>query len=334
MSKKKKPKQPVRVTKGPTPFEVRVRIVREVLKGSSKPDVALVFGVSLAAVQKYVKLYRDGGVDALHPKLTRKAPEAVPSPKKKAREEAVVAARTEHPEWGTRRIRDVLARFEGLGVSETEVRRILHEAGLIRAQAPARGPREERPRRFERAEPNQLWQSDIFTFLLRRYQRVYLAAFLDDHSRYLVSHALAHHQKAELVLEAFERGVADYGTPRELLTDQGRQYTAWRGETAFEQVLRQHGIRHVKSRPQHPQTLGKIERFWKTLWDEFLSRTVFADFADLDRRLGLFVKHYNFQRPHQALSGLVPADRFFRAAPQVLGLASNEGYGAFSAHAR
>jgi hypothetical protein len=102
-----------------------------------------------------------------------------------------------------------------------------------------------------------------------------------------------------------------------VLTDQGRQYTAWRGETSFEEELRRHGIRHVKARPHHPQTLGKIERFWKTLWEEFLARTVFADFADCERRVGLFVQHYNFQRPHQAVQGLVPADRFFRAAPQV-----------------
>ena len=140
---------------------------------------------------------------------------------------------------------------------------------------------------------------------------------MDDHSRFLVSHALAHHQKSSLVMEALERGIAAFGPPREVLTDNGRQYTAWRGTTVFEETLRREGIHHIKSRPQHPQTLGKVERFWKTLWDEFLSRTVFADFDDCARRLKLFVDAYNFQRPHQALGGLTPADRFFRAAPQV-----------------
>lgn len=304
-----------RRTKGPVPYEMRVRIVREVLRGSGQVDVAVAFGISHAAVQKYVGLYRRGGMDALKPRWEAKR-EAAPAKRDGARRRAVVEARTEHPEWGTRRIRDILARFEGLGVSETVVRRILHEEGLIDERTPAPA-RSHSPRRFERAAPNQLWQSDIFTFLLRKHERLYVAAFMDDHSRYLVAYALAHHQKSSLVLEAFERGVASYGAPEEVLTDQGRQYTAWRGQTAFEETLRQHGIRHVKSRPQHPETLGKIERFWKTLWQELLSRTVFADFADCDRRLGLYVQHYNFQRPHQALSGLVPADRFFRAAPQV-----------------
>ena len=119
------------------------------------------------------------------------------------------------------------------------------------------------------------------------------------------------------MLEALARGIAEYGAPREVLTDQGRQYVAWRGHTDFEDELQRQGIRHIKSRPHHPQTLGKIERFWKTLWEEFLSRTVFADFEDCQRRIALFVQAYNFRRPHQGIGGAVPADRFFRAAPQV-----------------
>ena len=71
-------------------------------------------------------------------------------------------------------------------------------------------------------------------------------------------------------MEALSRGIAEHGVPREVLTDQGRQYTAWRGHTDFEAELKRQGIQHIKSRPHHPQTLGKIERFWKTLWDELL----------------------------------------------------------------
>src|SRR5262249_14202147 len=236
----------------------------------------------------------------------------------------VLAARAANPEWGTRRIRDVLARFEGLGVSETTVRRILHDAGLI-AELERTEARDKPARRFERAEPNQLWQSDIFTFELRRHQRVYLVGFMDDYSRYLVSWAMAHHQKSSLVIEALERGIGEYGEPREVLTDQGRQYAAWRGTTEIQELLRRRGIAHSKSRPQHPERLGKIERFWKTLWEEFLRKTVFADFADCLRRLELFVQHYNFQRPHQGIDGSVPADRFFRAAPQVRAAIEGQG---------
>ena len=298
------------------PVELKIRAVQEVVeRGASRTHVARAFGLAPTTLANWMELYALGGVEALMPRVTGPAPEA-PSASRRVKQEAVVELREEHPEYGTRRIRDLLARFEALGVSETQVRDILHEAGLIE-ERPATGPREHPPRRFERAEPNQLWQSDIFTFLLRKHERLYLTAFMDDHSRYICSFALAHHQKSGLVMEALGRAIGDYGVPREILTDQGRQYTVWRGETEFEEELRKHGIRHVKSRPQHPQTMWKIERFWKTLWDEFLSRTVFADYADCHRRIALFISAYNFQRPHQALGGLVPADRFFRMAPQV-----------------
>lgn len=299
------------------PLAFRLAVVQQAVdKGVSLEQLSRVFGPSRTAILNWIEAYKKGGVEGLTPK-----PPVPPvrrrSAASEAKREQVVVMRREHPDYGTRRIRDVLARLHALGVSETEVRRILHEEGLI-AERPEQAPAREHPeRRFERAAPNQLWQSDIFTFLLRRHERLYLTAFMDDHSRFIVSHALAHHQKSGLVMEALERAIAEYGTPEEILTDQGRQYTAWRGETEFEQELRRQGIRHIKSRPQHPQTVGKVERFWKTMWEEFLSRTVFADYADCARRLALFIDAYNFRRPHQGIGGLVPADRFFRAAPHV-----------------
>jgi transposase InsO family protein len=318
--KKRKPKaEEPNKRKGLVPFEVRVRIVQAVMRGTKQADAAVAFGVSVALITKLMAAFQSGGIEALRPKLhdggaaTKRTKRAA---KAQAARTGVVAVRDANPEFGTRRIRDVLARFEGLGVPESTVRRILHEEGLIEERA-YEAPREKPVRRFERAEPNQLWQTDIFTFELRRHQRVYLVGFMDDYSRYLVSWAMAHHQKASLVIEALERGIAEYGEPREVLTDQGRQYAAWRGKTEFQELLRRRGIEHCKSRPQHPETLGKIERFWKTLWEEFLRKTVFADFADGLRRIALFVQHYNFQRTHQGIDGLVPADRFFRAAPHV-----------------
>jgi Integrase core domain len=111
--------------------------------------------------------------------------------------------------------------------------------------------------------------------------------------------------------------VLAYGTPQEILTDNGSQYVTWRGKSAFRKELEQRGIRQRVARPRHPQTLGKIERFWGTLWRECLASAVFLDLADAQRRIGLFIDHYNFQRAHQGIDGLVPADRFFGAAAAV-----------------
>ena len=296
------------------PVDVRITLARGVVdKRLSARQVAGQLGVPYTTALGWVQRYRAGGAGAL---------EAVPrgqgakASAKSGVRGTILATKAAHPQAGSRRIRDVMKRFFGIGTSATTVRRVLKAEGLsARRMVKARAKPVER--RFERAEPNQLWQSDLFTFLLRRHERLYVAAFLDDHSRYLVSFSMAHHQRSPLVLEALARGIAEYGAPREILTDQGRQYTAWRGSTEFEAELRRHGIQHVKSRPHHPQTCGKIERFWKTMWEEFLSRTVFADYEDCQRRVQLFVQHYNFQRPHQALEGLTPADRFFRSASPV-----------------
>jgi hypothetical protein len=174
-------------------------------------------------------------------------------------------------------------------------------------------------RSFERAQPNQLWQTDLFTFVLKRQnRRVYLVAFMDDHSRFLVGYGLHASQSCALVLEVFRAAVAGYGAPEEVLTDNGSQYVTWRGKGAFTKELEKRGVRQVIASPHRPQTLGKIERFWGTLWRECVEAAVFLDLGDAQRRVGLFIDHYNFQRPHQGIGGLVPADRFFGAAPDVL----------------
>jgi transposase InsO family protein len=223
-----------------------------------------------------------------------------------------------HPEWGCQRISDELLRGPALAASPAAVSRVLHEAGYQTEERPTR-PHPEKVQRFERAKPNQLWQTDLFTFVLKRQnRRLYLVGFMDDHSRFVVGYGLHASASSALVLEVVRAAIANYGPPEEILTDNGPQYVTWRGKSQFSRELEQQGIRQIVSRPKHPQTLGKIERFWGTLWRECLQRAVFLDLEDARRRIGLFIDHYNFQRPHQGLEGLTPADRFFSAAPTVL----------------
>jgi hypothetical protein len=141
---------------------------------------------------------------------------------------------------------------------------------------------------------------------------------MDDHSRFIVSYGLHASQSAALVLEVLRAGISSYNPPEEILTDNGSQYITWRGKSAFAKELEKRGIRHVVSAPQHPQTLGKVERFWGTLWRECVESAIFLDLEDARKRIGLFIDSYNFGRPHRSLDGLVPADRFFGSAPEVL----------------
>jgi hypothetical protein len=125
------------------------------------------------------------------------------------------------------------------------------------------------------------------------------------------------------VLEVLRTAITSYGAPEEILTDNGTQYVTWRGKSAFTKELEKRGIRQVVASPRRPQTLGKIERFWGTLWRECIETAIFLDLADAQRRIGHFIDHYNFQRTHQGLDGLVPADRYFGAGSEVLATLRN-----------
>jgi len=223
-----------------------------------------------------------------------------------------------HPEWGCERISDMLLRGPALPASANAVARVLREAGYELVEQPTK-PHPDHVRSFERAQPNQLWQTDLFTFVLKRQnRRVYLVAFMDDHSRFITGYGLHGSQSTALVIEVVRAAIGSYGVPTEILTDNGTQYITWRGKSQFTKELEKLGIRQIVAKPKRPQTLGKIERFWGTLWRECVESAVFIDLEDARRRVGLFIDHYNFQRVHSGVEGLVPADRFFGAAPQVL----------------
>jgi len=229
----------------------------------------------------------------------------------------ILMLKASHPEWGCQRISDTLARGPALEASASTVAKVLHEAGYEAVEEATRAHAEP-VRRFERARPNQLWQTDLFTFLLKRQnRRVYLVAFMDDHSRFIVAYGLHATASTALVREVLEAGIASYGVPEEVLTDNGPQYVTWRGKSQFTRHLEKRGIQQIVAKPRRPQTLGKIERFWGTLWRECVESAIFLDLADARRRVGLFIDYYNFQRPHQGVDGLVPADRFFGAESEV-----------------
>ncbi len=135
---------------------------------------------------------------------------------------------------------------------------------------------------------------------------MYLVAFLDDHSRFIVGWGLRSSQSTDLVMETLRSAIVNYRTPREILTDNGSQYVTWRGKSQFARELERRGVKQIVATPRRPQTLGKIERFWGSRWRECLEVALFVDLEDARRRLGHYIDHYNFQRPHQGIGGLVP----------------------------
>ena len=282
--------------------------------GLTARDFGALVGISRHTIFNWKKRF-----DRMGPAGLMDAPRGAPSGSRLSdpTQRAILMLKQAHPEWGCERLRDVLARGEGYSASTGAIAHLLRENGYELDDV-ATNPHPPAVQHFERARPNQLWQSDLFTFLLKREnRRVYLVVYLDDHSRFIVGYGVWASAGGALVREVLEAAIANFGAPEEVLTDNGPQYVTWRGTSAFAKLLERRGIRHLVARPRRPQTLGKTERFWGTLWRECVEAAVFLSLDDARRRVGHFIDHYNFQRPHQGIDGLVPADRYFAAAPQV-----------------
>ena len=300
---------------GPYPFELRLRVVRMYLE--EEYPVSMICqeaGVGRSTISTWVKKYRLQGEEGLKSSLP--FPPRQSSRINKAVEKKIVDLKKQNPAYGPRRIADTLKRFFFIKTSPTTVQKTLVEKELVEKKRvkPRRNP--PKPRFFERSKPNQLWQSDICTFRLAG-TNAYLIGFIDDYSRYITGLGFYRSQTAANVLETYRRAAGEYGVPKEMLTDNGRQYVNWRGTTTFQRELQKDRITHIRSRPHHPMTLGKIERFWKTILQEFLLRAQFDSFEDAQQRIAIWINYYNHRRPHQGIKGLCPADRYFEIQSEL-----------------
>ncbi|MFH1724748.1 MAG: IS481 family transposase, partial [Elusimicrobiota bacterium] len=282
--------------------------------GLPAKDFASLVGVSKHTLYVWKRRFDEHGPAGLMESLPRVSKrERVPELTRRT----ILLLKEGHPEYGCQRISELLARGPAIPVSASTVAKVLHEAGY-ELEETVTTPHPPKAKRFERARPNQLWQTDLFTFVLKRQnRRVYLVAFMDDHSRFLTGFGIHGSASTAMVIDVLRSAIASYQAPEELLTDNGPQYTTWRGKSAFTKECEKLGIRQIVSKPKNPQTLGKIERFWGTLWRELVQTAVFLDLEEARQRLGHFIDHYNFHRPHQGLEGLTPADRFFGATAEV-----------------
>jgi transposase InsO family protein len=289
-------------------FELKLRCVKLYLEeGLPLSLLAKEVGASTDGIRRWVKAYEEWGEAGLRNKVrSSESRRKLPGPVR----QKIIEIKKREPFFGVQRISHLLKRVFFLSASPETVRRTLQEESLIVPSQKRHSSNISRPRFFERSTPNQMWQGDIFTFRLGgRY--AYLIGMIDDYSRYMVGLELYRSQTADQVIEVYRRAVGEYGVPKEVLTDRGRQYTNWRGTTRFERELGKDRVKHIKLQAHHPMTLGKIERFWKTVYEEFLVRAQFGSFEEAQERIRHWVKYYNHKRPHQGIGGLYPADRYF-----------------------
>ena len=297
----------------------RVAVLQVVSNQLSVTDAAAAHGLSRRHLQRLLARYRDGGVDALEPRSRR--PKTHPTQTAETVRARVVELRTELTADGADAGPHTIAwhlEQEGLSApAASTINRILTRAGLVEAQ-PRKRPRSSYTR-FEAAQPNETWQSDVTHWRLADGSDAEILNWLDDHSRYLLQSTVHRPATGDDVVTTFLAAVDAHGAPASTLTDNGRIYTArfGGGRNAFEYLLPILGVRQKNGSPGHPQTQGKIERFHQTQKRWLTAQPRAATPLELRRQLERFTEHYNERRPHRALARRTPADAY-RATPKAL----------------
>jgi transposase InsO family protein len=303
-----------------TVAEQRFNAVMEVIRdGLTVTEVAERYGVSRQAVHGWLRHYRTGGLDALADRSHR--PLSCPHQMPAEVEARLCELRRHHPGWGQRRLAHELVRA---GINPppglTSIYRALVRNGLIQPRPRRRA--KVSYRRWERPRPMELWQLDIMGGIwLVDGRELKAVTGIDDHSRFCVAAGLIERANARSVCRVFTQALARYGTPEEVLTDNGKVFTGRLGphpsEVLFDRICREHGITHLCTGVRCPTTTGKIERFHKTLRAELLTGRRFDSLAQAQQLLDTWVADYNHRRPHQAIAMLVPAQRFQPTAAAV-----------------
>lgn len=237
-------------------------------------------------------------------------------------ETVIVEMRQKYPSWGARKIR---TRLSVLGRSElpaaSTIHAILRRHGLI---DPAESEKHQPWHRFEHDAPNRLWQMDFKGWFTTDDRRpCHPLTVLDDHSRYVVCLQACSNQRGETVQLCLTQTFRRYGLPERMTMDNGAPWgnDAEHRHTPLTVWLMQLGVSISHSRPYHPQTQGKDERFHRTLDIDLLQRHHFRNLQHVQETFEPYRHVYNHERPHQALEMAVPASRYHispRAFPERL----------------
>jgi transposase InsO family protein len=290
-------------------------------EGRPVAELAASHGVHRSWIYKLIARYRaegEAGLDA-RSRRPRRSPTRVSE--RYARE--IVALREQLGadgfDAGAQTIHAHLARGHEDVPSVSTIWRVLKAKGLVTAQ-PHKRPRSSYVR-FCAQLPNECWQTDITRWALACGGEVELVNMLDDHSRLCVAAKVFAATKAPDIVSTFYEAAARFGFPASVLSDNGAVYTAAprNGRCAIESELLTLGIAYKHSRPYHPQTCGKVERFHQTLKKHLARQPSAGTLSMMQGQLDRFVAYYNEVRPHRAIGRQTPAEAFaarVKAEPQ------------------
>jgi transposase InsO family protein len=293
--------------------EQRYQAVLEVINdGATVIDVARRHGVARQTVHEWLRRYASEGLGGLADRSSR--PLSCPHQMDPTVEARIVEMRRAYPGWGPRTIlfwleRESISPLPG----RTSVERCLIRHGLITPEARKR--KRSDYKRWERSRAMELWQMDIVGGVrIVDGSEAKIVSGIDDHSRFVVSARVVVRATARPVCDALMYAMDSHGVPEQILSDNGKVFTArfgpGPGPVRFDQICIDNGITHILTAPRSPTTTGKIERWHKTLRREFLDGKTFDSIADAQAQLDAWVRYYNFERPHQSIGRVPPIERF------------------------
>ena len=286
----------------------RHEFVTFALDNSNISQISRRYGICRKTAYKWIKRYIQEGEEGLSDRS--RCPHHSPLRVPKQIEDAVLAVRKDHSTWGGRKIRARLMALEyGDVPSASTITAILRRNGKISTEE---SEKHSSYKSFEYEEPNELWQIDFKGHFPLRKGRCHPLTILDDHSRFSIGLRACSDEKRTTVHSELENLFNTYGLPDRILFDNG---SPWGGRnrrdyTRLAVWLIRLGIRVIHSRAYHPQTLGKDERFHRTLKAELLSGREFSDIDQSQASFDSWRECYNFERPHEALNMATPAERY------------------------
>ena len=279
-------------------------IIREKEKRQlTNRTIAERMGISSVWVKKLWRRYRDDGVVPELKKPGRRHVEASDDEKR------IIQEAHSKYEVNALTLEQVIQLEYGKHIPHNRIHKVMKSLGLAKDESRKHGRK--KWIRYERKYSNSLWHTDWK--LLDGYG--WIVAYLDDASRFIVGYGLFDEGTSEHAVEVLDRVIKEYGKPASILTDRGSQFYAvecnekFKGLTVFEKYLIEHEIRQILGRVHHPQTNGKIERFYRTV-EEKIHR-----FSNLDE----LIQWYNMKRPHMSLNLKVietPYRAFIRKMPK------------------
>jgi transposase InsO family protein len=282
--------------------------------GANVRELCRRFGISPDVGYKWLRRWKAGD---RHLADHSRRPHASPSRSDAVTEERVLVMRDLHPAWGARKIVRCLERVqEGSAPARSTVHEILRRHGRVVAPIGPPGPFQ----RFEKQAPNLLWQMDFKGWVpLADGRRCHPLTVVDDHSRYAVCLSACANEQEKTVRTALDRTFRQYGLPDAIFVDNGTPWGDSSGQrfTRFGVWLIKLGIDLLHSRPYHPQSRGKNERFHRTLKAEVFAFHRFRELAEVQRAFDVWRTVYNLDRPHEALGQEVPASRY-RVSPRPM----------------